>query len=457
MRTFLIRFLTIAGTLAASLWIVEQTPEASLAWPQTPQIQSWLEQTGWLARLLEGQVLGSSVNPRWNGQVGDPEIPAAPAQVIEDVPELDLPASSASVSIPFLIRGSGSASTNSNPGPAAGDGIEGGLSPNPPRSGGLEIPTIPMPEQRPSNIEEPAEIPRQAPAVLPPGEQLVQTGRDVRTLLLMGSDKRDWDSTWRTDVIMVAVMDMQLGKVDVISIPRDLFIEFVPEHGPNKINTFDYWGEQEAEGGGPALMGRIIHDYFGIPIDSYARAQFSGFVEIVDALGGIEIDVACPLYDVIPEENIYLSLMPGRHHLDGEQALAYVRSRAQGGDLSRVERQQQVLLAMRDQFTLRNLAPQIPSLYVALNKSVETDIGLLEAVNLARFAYNIRLDDVQILTLGPPEHMETGWAYGMQVWLPKWEDIRQDIQTLIGRAAGENADIPAADAQVNAAAQDQCQ
>ena len=294
-----------------------------------------------------------------------------------------------------------------------------------------DVPRIDIAEETPVAMPT-----RTAPSVAPPAppRSLVSPltmARGVQTLLLMGSDKRDDDSTWRIDVIMIAVIDHRAKKVDLISVPRDLFIENPPLESPNKINTFDYWGEQVTPGGGPAVMKQIVLDNFGVRINNYARVRFTGFVQTVDALGGIDLYVPCPLYDVIPEENLYLSLRPGTHTLDGTQALAYVRSRAQGGDLSRVERQQQVLIALRQKFKTRNMVPQIPGLYKTLRNTVDTDVGILDAINLARLGYNLNFDAIRVLTLRPPDHMETGWAYGMQVWLPDWERIRSDIQTLL--------------------------
>ncbi len=297
----------------------------------------------------------------------------------------------------------------------------------------LEVPQIPIPVQ-PKPTLVPTPVPqRPAPAMtpIPEDELLVQTGKGVQTLLLLGSDQRPGDSTWRTDVIMVVIVDYAARSVKILSIPRDLFIESPPEVEPNKINTFDYWGEQLRPGGGPELLGQIINDYLGIPINLYARLRFSGFVDVVNALGGIDVQVPCAVYDIKPAENIYLNLAPGTHKMDGDTALAYVRTRMQGGDLARVQRQQHVLLALRDKFKVRNLAPQIPSLYNTLKRAVDTNIGFIDAVNLARFGYYLQFENIDMLSLGPPAHMENGWAYGMQVWLPNWPQIRQDVQFML--------------------------
>ena len=307
----------------------------------------------------------------------------------------------------------------------------------------LEVPEIEIPAR-----EEPVG-PRPTPAGLGPVPQpqepqapLVRTGKGIQTILVLGSDQRPGDPTWRTDVIMVAVIDKELQKVVIVSIPRDMWVESTDPELASKINTFDYWGEQWRSGGGVELLGRVIDEQFGIPIDLYAKLRFEGFVRLVDSLGGIDIDVPCALYDIKPTENIYLNLQPGRYHFDGAQTLAYVRSRAQGGDLSRVDRQQQVLLALRSRFQVRKLVSQIPSLYTTLNDTVDTNIGLLNAIQLARLAYNLDASQVEIVSLSPHRHMETGWQQGMQVWLPVWDVIRADISAALDREPGTRMGEP---------------
>lgn len=359
--------------------------------------------------------------------------------------ESGAPEASSSVSIPYFEHSQAPPPRHraDSPSDQFGAGSPAGSTGSDPN---LEVPRIPIPElPKPTLV--PTPLPQRPAPVTTRPPSIVQTGKGMQTLLLMGSDRRVGDSTWRTDVIMVVVIDHPDKAVKIISIPRDLFIENPPEAGPNKINTFDYWGEQLRPGGGPELLSTIIYDHLGIPIELFARVQFSGFVEIVDALGGIEVQVPCAVFDIKPQENIYLNLPPGQHKMDGATALAYVRTREQGGDLARVQRQQHVLMALRNKFKVRNLAPQIPGLYNTLKNAVDTNIGFIDAVNLARFGYYLDFDNIDMLTLGPPAHMENGWAYGMQVWLPNWEQIRGDVQIMIdspvssGTADGDSPEL----------------
>ena len=359
------------------------------------------------------------------------ELPSQPPEPAKDNNDL-----SGSVSIPYFEKRESSGQETGPAGPPSPadrgqDSVRG-------PAATLEVPEIEIPAREEPVGPRPTPVGiGSAPQPQTPQAPLVQTGKGIQTILVLGSDQRPGDPTWRTDVIMVAVIDKELHKVVVVSIPRDMWVESTEPELANKINTFDYWGEQWKQGGGAELLGRVIDEQFGIPIDLYAKLRFEGFVRIVDSLGGIDIDVPCALYDIKPTENIYLNLQPGRYHFDGAQTLAYVRSRAQGGDLSRVDRQQQVLLALRSRFQVRKLVSQIPSLYTTLKDTVDTNIGLLNAIQLARLAYDLDASEVDIVSLSPHRHMETGWQQGMQVWLPQWDVIRADISAALDREPGK--------------------
>jgi LCP family protein required for cell wall assembly len=253
-------------------------------------------------------------------------------------------------------------------------------------------------------------------------------------ILLLGSDRRPNEPNWRTDVIMIIALDMGKGEAGVISIPRDLFLDEIENHLPNKINVVDYLGEQDDPGGGgPTLLAQILAERMDLPIHHYLRFEFEGFRQVVDALGGVEIQVDCPLYDFIDEEGIAINLGPGTHRLTGTQALSYVRTRRQGGDLERARRQQRIALSVRDQMLAENLLPRLPALYVALRDAVETDIGLVDAVRFTRFGLQLTEDQVHGMILSPPDAMISGWRRGMFVFVPDWPTIIQMSQTVFDR------------------------
>lgn len=310
------------------------------------------------------------------------------------------------------------------------------------------IPTAPpvlTPEATLAATLTPAETPpalskTAAPTSVPPLAAVTPTPTPtspfLRTtnILLLGSDRRPNDVNWRTDVIMILALDFEAGKAGVISLPRDLYIDEIPGHKPNKINVVDYLGEtDEPGGGGPALLSSILEERMGIPIQHYLRFEFEGFKQVIDALGGVEIQVDCPIYDYVPEEDVVLNLGVGTHKLTGRQALSYVRTRRQGGDLERARRQQRMALAIRDQVLSQNLLPKVPALYVALQEAVDTDIGLVDAIRFTRFALQLTEESLHGMILAPPETMLQGWRNGMYVFVPDWGAITDAAQTVFDR------------------------
>lgn len=292
--------------------------------------------------------------------------------------------------------------------------------------------TLTGPEAAPALFKTPTPAPRLVPVTPTP----TPTSPFLHTtnILLLGSDRRPNEVNWRTDVIMILALDFESGKAGVISLPRDLYIDEIPGHQPNKINVVDYLGETDKPGGGgPALLAAILEARMGVPIQHYLRFEFEGFKQVIDALGGVEIQVDCPIYDNVPEEDVVLNLGVGTHKLTGRQALSYVRTRRQGGDLERARRQQRMALAIRDQVLSQNLLPKVPALYVALQEAVDTDIGLVDAIGFTRFALQLTEESLHGMILAPPETMLQGWRQGMYVFVPDWYAITQAAQTVFDR------------------------
>lgn len=263
---------------------------------------------------------------------------------------------------------------------------------------------------------------------------LSTTGRLLdRTLniLILGSDRRPDTPNWRTDVMMVVALDFDGGRAGVISIPRDVYIDVIPNHQPNRVNVVDYLGERDKpDGGGPALLKQIIQDRMNIRIDHYLRFDFSSFQEVVDALGGVNVNVDCPYYDYFQIEDVILNIQPGLVHMSGAEALVYVRSRRLGGDLDRARRQQRFVWAVRNQVLNDNLLPRVPALYQALDESIQTDIGILNAIRIVRFALNLDEEQIHGFVLAPPTMLTPGWRSGMSIFVPDWEAIRAAGDTL---------------------------
>jgi LCP family protein required for cell wall assembly len=213
--------------------------------------------------------------------------------------------------------------------------------------------------------------------------------------------------------------------VSILSIPRDLWVDIPhPNHDKDRINTAHFWGEVEGyPGGGPALARQTIEYNFGVPVHYYARLNFIGFQRIIDYIGGIDIDVPYTIDDdkYPGPDNSYthLHIEAGPNHFDGEMALKYARTRrgTGDGDFTRMERQQQVVLAIRDKvLSMKNLPQlivQAPKLLREMGDSLDTDMPVQEMFVFADWAQQVERDKIQTATIS--RDVTTDW------WTPEGE------------------------------------
>ena len=203
-------------------------------------------------------------------------------------------------------------------------------------------------------------------------------------VLIMGVDARSGEGyLTRTDSIMLLGVNPSRLQVSLLSIPRDLFID-VPGYGLQRINTVNVLGEQDAAGTGPSLLASAISNDFGIGVDRYARLNFDAFVQLVDAVGGISIDVPRAIVDYeypTPDGGtMVVQFDPGAQAMDGARALMYARTRHADDDYARAARQQQVILALSS----RLINPVYwPAAINILTRSVDTNMMLGDFLSLA--------------------------------------------------------------------------
>ncbi|HLD93161.1 MAG TPA: LCP family protein [Anaerolineales bacterium] len=224
------------------------------------------------------------------------------------------------------------------------------------------------------------------------------SGADRVTILLMGLDYRDWsagEGPSRTDTMILLSVDPVTKTASILSIPRDLWA-VIPGFSPNKINTAHYYGElYKVPGGGPELAMRTVEQTIGIPIDYYARIDFNAFIKFIDLIGGVKIDVPEPItVDPLGADTQPKNLKPGIQTLPGAVALAYARERhVKGGDFSRAERQQQIILGIRNRILEFNLLPGLianaPQIYAELSAGISSNLSLEDAIQLAVLASQI--------------------------------------------------------------------
>ena len=229
----------------------------------------------------------------------------------------------------------------------------------------------------------------------------------TENILVLGTDNRPELEAWRTDSIMVVVIDPKIGQVGIVSIPRDLYVE-VPgyDKGKERLNAVAYIGEKlDYPGGGPALVSRVVEEQLGIPTLHYVIIHQDGLIKLVDALGGVTVNLDCPLYEATPDDKSptgikTFTLPAGPVQLDGPTAKKFATYRYVQTDFGRTQRQQQLIWAIRNRVLEANLLPKIPVLWSALSDTFTTDLDLPVVLKLARLASRLQARDVHGMQLG---------------------------------------------------------
>ncbi len=204
-------------------------------------------------------------------------------------------------------------------------------------------------------------------------------------VLLLGLDARRGEGYYtRTDSVMIMGVRPSGLDVSLLSIPRDLYVD-TPGYGLQRVNVVNVLGEQDQAGSGGRLASAAIARSFNIDVDRYMRLNFDGFIDIVDALGGIDVEVPALLIDYqYPTEDFGVTTVrfeAGWQHLDGWHALAYARTRHADDDYRRAERQQQVMLGIARALLKPQNWPRIPAATAAFFQSVDTDLTLIDLLS----------------------------------------------------------------------------
>lgn len=225
-------------------------------------------------------------------------------------------------------------------------------------------------------------------AVLPPtdgyyaGNEKQEEANNVNVLVL-GCDEREGESVARADVIIVATLRPEAKKVSLFSLPRDTRVA-IKGHGMDKVNHAMAYG-------GIPLVQDSVENLLGIQIDHYVKVNFDGFINVIDALGGVNIDVPTRMYK--PLEAI--DLLPGYQTLDGADALAFVRWRGDGtGDYGRIERQQQFIAALSEKLKGMSLS-QTLDVASAVMDSIETDMSVKQMTSYGRHVMGMGKEDMK--------------------------------------------------------------
>ena len=264
-----------------------------------------------------------------------------------------------------------------------------------------------------------------------------QTGPQVQpwdgasrvNILVMGLDYRDYlnHDIPRSDTMIVFTIDPVNNTAGMLSLQRDLWVD-IPGFNYGKINTAFFLGEAyKMPGGGPALAVKTVEQFLGIPIDYYAQIDFDAFTKFIDDLGGLDIYIHQKI--TVDPIGSKITLQPGVQTLSGAVALAYARNRYTAlDDFDRASRQQQVIMAIRDQVVNLHMLPTLiaesPKLYNDLSNGIHTDLSLDQIMQLAVLAQKIPPQNIQREMVWTQDVINGKSPDGLDVMIPKPDKIR---------------------------------
>jgi LCP family protein required for cell wall assembly len=263
-------------------------------------------------------------------------------------------------------------------------------------------------------------------------------------VLLLGTGGGEHDAPDLTDTIMVASYNHNTEIGSMLSIPRDFFVK-IPGYGQSRINKIyenlkPHYGSQKAI----EVLKDSAEIITNLDIPYYVKVDFEGFEDVVDILDGVEIDVKKPIQDdYYPDDNFGFEpfyLEAGLQHMDGETALKYARSRHSTSDFDRAQRQQQLLVAIKDKAISMNLltsSSTLKKLWGAFNEHIETNMSFKDIVAFGRIAKSFDtskvvskvLRDIEIVQEGgflyTPEREFYGGAFVLRPWGETYDDIHK--------------------------------
>lgn len=230
------------------------------------------------------------------------------------------------------------------------------------------------------------------PKIPPPPKDMI--------ILLMGVDinpegQSEKDAFWgvRTDTIMLARVRPETQEVSIVSIPRDSKVFLTQSGRVGKINSaFSMGGAKQAI--------RVVERSFGIPIDRYAVINLQGIQDVLEALGGVDVFIEKAMSYNDHSGDLHINFKPGKQHLNGQQAMEYLRFRHDAlGDIGRIRRQQKLMGALTKKFNDPWIVTKIPRLIEVAQPHIQTDLSLDEMLSLGWFGRALQRSAVHVSTL----------------------------------------------------------
>jgi LCP family protein required for cell wall assembly len=223
----------------------------------------------------------------------------------------------------------------------------------------------------------------------------------------------------RSDSMLLVRLDPSDRSIKILSIPRDTQVP-IPNYGVTKINAANVYG-------GAKLAQQVVSESLNdVMIDRYVRVDTSGLIALVDAVGGVDIDVPKRMKYTDHTQKLYIDLYPGTQTLNGRQAEGFSRFRYdEDGDIGRIKRQQVVLKAIKDKLASPSVVLHLPSLLNAMQTHIDSSLSFDEMMAIATFAMTIKSESIQVskLTGRPSYPNEFRYSY----WIASPDDINEAI------------------------------
>ena len=223
-----------------------------------------------------------------------------------------------------------------------------------------------------------------------------------------------------SDTMLLLRFDPNAEKLTILSIPRDTRVS-LDEHGTQKINIANEYG-------GPALATEAVSSLLdGVKIDKYVRLNIQGVEKLIDALGGITVNVPKDMKYTDYSQHLYIDLKKGKQHLDGDKATQFLRFRYDAyGDISRIQRQQMLMRSVVEQTLKPATIVKVPQILSVIQSHLDTDLTIKELMALGNFASKTERSKVQMFML--PGDFSGDGRRGVSYWLPNDRKI-EDIMT----------------------------
>lgn len=247
-----------------------------------------------------------------------------------------------------------------------------------------------------------------------------------QNVLVMGVDQLvEVDNGQRTDTMFVMMFDPKRRVCSLLNVPRDTRVQVANRNGRviyDKINAaYTYGGTKNAM--------QAVEEFLGVQIDNYLMIDVSGFKRVVDAIGGVDLYVEKDMkYDDF-KQGLHIDLKAGQQHLDGEQAMGYVRYRKEYGDIGRIRRQQRFLWAVQKKIVSGQMLMKIPGLTKELMSMVRTNLSPTDILPMARTLYDMIRENSFHMSVVPGR---AEYMYDIGYWTPYVYEMRKMVADLQG-------------------------